>query len=134
MTRRRSAVLRPLSIAAVLPELPQPPKAQPVQEILPLPILATGPHDDMPYPTLWADTDWMRDAACGRSDTAELPWISDRPATDPDAIQAMRAVCLACPVFTACGQFVVSTRVSGGFWAGRHRDASQYPSGTELAS
>jgi hypothetical protein len=60
---------------------------------------------------------WMRRAACRAF--PQLPWTADGYEVHRVHKQAMRAVCAACPVRTACHTYAVSQGVSGGFWAGR---------------
>jgi hypothetical protein len=60
---------------------------------------------------------WMRRAACRAF--PQLPWTADGYEVHRVHKQAMRAVCAACPVRTACHTYAVTQGVSGGFWAGR---------------
>jgi len=51
-----------------------------------------------------------------------LPWIADGDQVEPADAEAMAAVCAGCPVRVPCGRFLRPAGVTGGFWAGEHRD------------
>ncbi len=57
-----------------------------------------------------------------------LGWLKDRPQTSPAETATMAVVCARCPVFTDCADFVTREKITGGFWAGQHReiDCQQY--------
>ena len=57
----------------------------------------------------------------------DLPWTGDSWRTSADEAAVMRAVCHSCPVVHACAAYAEATEVTGGFWAGRFRDASARP-------
>ena len=74
------------------------------------------------------DTDWMARAAC--ADRPGLPWLHDAPDVQPWDRLVMAAICDTCPVRTHCTAFVIEAEVTGGFWAGAHReDVQQLPDG-----
>ena len=78
------------------------------------------------------DHDWMSDALC--IDRPDLPWLTDGPS--PQQYRAMSSVCGGCPVRDACADYATTANITGGFWAGRHRDRKRYnrnPAG-DLAS
>jgi hypothetical protein len=75
-----------------------------------------------PLPVLRAPSDWMDAAACARTEVSGLPWTADRDQVTPADTEAMEAVCAGCPVRVRCGRFLRPAGVSGGFWAGAHRD------------
>lgn len=66
------------------------------------------------------DTDWMHEAAC--ADRPGLPWLNDAEDVPPWDRLVMAAICDTCPVCTHCTAFVASAEVTGGFWAGAHRE------------
>ena len=57
----------------------------------------------------------------------DLPWTAGSWRATPDEVAVMRAVCHSCPVIHACAAYAEATEVTGGFWAGRFRDASARP-------
>jgi hypothetical protein len=57
----------------------------------------------------------------------DLPWTGEARRTTPDEAAVMRAVCHSCPIVHACAAYADATEVTGGFWAGRIRDASARP-------
>jgi hypothetical protein len=60
----------------------------------------------------------------------ELPWLSDRDqVTEGDRI-GMVGACRACGVVEACAAFVITERITGGFWAGAFRDLPDLPDDT----
>ena len=64
---------------------------------------------------------WMPDAACvARPD---LPWTADTASSTRVQVRAMTRVCAACPVRNHCAAYAAEANVTGGFWAGRDRDA-----------
>lgn len=67
------------------------------------------------------DSDWMAQAAC--ADRPGLPWLHDAEDVAPWDRLVMAAICDACPVGVRCSSFVASAEVTGGFWAGAHREA-----------
>ena len=72
------------------------------------------------------DTDWMQAAAC--ADRPRLPWLNDAEDVQPWNRLVMAAICDACPVRARCTSFVTDAEVTGGFWAGAHReDVPQLP-------
>jgi hypothetical protein len=73
-------------------------------------------------PVQRAATEWMDQAACARPEVSGLPWIADRDQVEPADTDAMAAVCANCPVRVQCGRFLRPAGVTGGFWAGEHRD------------
>jgi hypothetical protein len=73
-------------------------------------------------PVLRAPNDWMDAAACARPEVSGLPWTADRDQVEVADTEAMEAVCASCPVRVRCGRFLRPAGVSGGFWAGAHRD------------
>ena len=66
------------------------------------------------------NTEWMRDAACRR--IPDLPWTADKGTAPVVLGELMADVCAMCPVRDACAAFVVEADVTGGYWAGRHRN------------
>jgi hypothetical protein len=73
-------------------------------------------------PVLRAATEWMDQAACALPEVSGLPWIADRDQVEPADTGAMAQVCAGCPVRVQCGRFLRPAGVTGGFWAGEHRD------------
>jgi len=95
------------------------------QLALPVGFLAeppTGPRPE-PLPVLRTPDDWMARAACADKAAARLPWTADHDEIDAAATAAMTAVCASCPVLMDCRRFLRPAGVTGGFWAGAHRDA-----------
>ena len=72
-------------------------------------------HDPAPELCRWVDS-----AAC--TTRPDLPWITDAHLVSRTERQAMSAVCLACPVRSACADTAADTSAEGGFWAGQHRE------------
>jgi len=93
--------------------------------VLPLPVPAerdeAGPAQ-APLPTLRAPIGWMDQAACALPEVSGLPWIADSDQVEPANTEAMAQVCAGCPVRVQCGRFLRPAGVTGGFWAGEHRD------------
>jgi hypothetical protein len=77
-----------------------------------------------------ADMDWMRSSACAAPAVAVLPWTTDREHVDPADKLAMEATCGSCPVLADCAAYAKA--VSGGFWAGKHRDRPSLSEGVQL--
>jgi hypothetical protein len=73
-------------------------------------------------PVLRAPTGWMDQAACVRPEVSGFPWIADRDQVEPADTEAMAAICAGCPVRVQCRRFLRPAGVTGGFWAGEHRD------------
>lgn len=61
---------------------------------------------------------WSEHADC--LDAPDLPWLADHPSSVD--VSAMAAVCASCPVRLACAAYATTVDVTGGFWAGHHRD------------
>jgi len=78
-------------------------------------------------PGLRAPTEWMDQAACARPQVSGLPWIADSDQVEPADTEAMAQVCARCPVRLQCGRFLRPAGVTGGFWAGEHRDRPEQP-------
>lgn len=66
------------------------------------------------------NTHWMTDAAC--PDRLDLPWLADADQTAEWDRLTMAGICAGCPARAACEVYVSVQDVTGGFWAGRHRD------------
>ena len=66
------------------------------------------------------NTDWISAATC--PDRLDLPWLADSDDMSARDRLAMATICADCPVFAACMTFVAAEDVTGGFWAGQHRD------------
>lgn len=63
---------------------------------------------------------WMDLASClSRQD---LPWILDRDQVRPSQALDMKVVCASCMVCFECQDFVDCEEITGGFWAGEHRE------------
>jgi hypothetical protein len=76
----------------------------------------------VPLPTPRAPNEWMHEAACALPEVSGLPWIADHDQVQPADTEAMAAICADCPVRVQCDRFLRPAGVTGGFWAGRHRD------------
>lgn len=68
------------------------------------------------------DHDWMSDGLC--LERPALPWLTDGPSHEQH--RAMGLVCGGCPVREACADYATAAHISGGFWAGHHRDRKRY--------
>jgi hypothetical protein len=66
------------------------------------------------------DIPWMEHALC--SDHQELGWIKDRADVGLGEEATMAVACGRCPVRLACAAYVERNGITGGFWAGEHRD------------
>lgn len=64
---------------------------------------------------------WMSQALCATT-RPDLPWLADGPDISKDDSETMSRVCRRCPVLGACTRHARATKVTGGFWAGLHRD------------
>jgi hypothetical protein len=96
--------------------------------LLPLQVPAEGDQAGpapAPGPTLHAPTEWMDQAECARPEVSGLPWIADSDQVEPTDTEAMAAVCARCLVRVQCGRFLRPAGVTGGFWAGEHRDRAE---------
>jgi hypothetical protein len=70
-----------------------------------------------------AATGWMGEAACRR--IPDLPWTAE-PGTAPVVLgELMADVCAMCPVRDACTAYVDREPITGGYWAGAHRTATE---------
>jgi hypothetical protein len=97
------------------------PLARPVQ--IPGETDGAGPvRAPVPMLVLRAATGWMDEAACALPQVSGLPWTADRDQVEPAGTEAMAAICAGCPVRVQCGRFLRPAGVTGGFWAGEHRD------------
>lgn len=67
-------------------------------------------------------TRWLRAALCRRF--SHLPWLHDATEVTDAQAEAMRTVCLACPVAHECSAFVSEEGITSGFWAGTARTPS----------
>ena len=65
---------------------------------------------------------WMNHALC--LDHPALGWIKDRTEVGLGEEATMAVICGRCPVRLACAAYVERHRITGGFWAGEHRDDS----------
>lgn len=63
---------------------------------------------------------WMDLAAC--PDRSDLPWTLDRDQVRPSQTIEMKLVCRGCLAFYECRDYVDCEAVTGGFWAGEHRE------------
>lgn len=70
-----------------------------------------------------AVTDWVRQAACAA--TPDLSWTEERWRVARADVDAMAAVCGACPVVAQCREYVTATAPTAGFWAGAFRERWQ---------
>jgi hypothetical protein len=66
------------------------------------------------------NTAWMSAATC--PDRLDLPWLVDSDDLSTWERLTMAAICTDCPTIAACTAFVSVEDVTGGFWAGCHRD------------
>jgi hypothetical protein len=68
----------------------------------------------------FGDTAWMAHGAClARGD---LPWTTDPEQTTAEQLRVMAAICQDCLALSDCSAFASRAKVTGGFWAGRHRN------------
>lgn len=70
-------------------------------------------------------TTWTHPPAC--ASRLELPWLTDVADVTPEQVDAMRAVCHACPALFECLAAVDDLDVTGGWWAGADRDPHAAP-------
>ena len=66
------------------------------------------------------ETNWMAYALC--LDYPALGWIKDSTEVGLGEEATMAVICGRCPVGLACAAYVERNDVTGGFWAGQHRD------------
>ena len=63
---------------------------------------------------------WMAQGSC--VELPGLPWLEDHERVTPIQAETMRQVCYSCAVFYECQDFVACEEITGGFWAGQHRE------------
>ena len=64
---------------------------------------------------------WMEHAACTTKEKRGLPWTTDASETPTVLVELMQGTCADCPVRLACDAYALSTKASGGWWAGVDR-------------